>query len=129
MNLRGGSSYCFLAVAFFILQAVPYSFTEQVVVEVPGYAKSVLGGYGMNIKSWNHKHFFHSYKYYVIWYNKGNLGTAYFEPHRPFYSFRSIYYAAKPTNETRFLVSVEFIFHYWKSSKIIELILNFLIIE
>jgi len=81
MNLRGGSSYCFLAVAFFILQAVPYSFTEQVVVEVPGYAKSVLGGYG-------------------------NLGTAYFEPHRPFYSFRSIYYAAKPTNETRFLPPV-----------------------
>ena len=34
----------------------------------------------------------------------GNLGTAYFAPHRKFYSFRSLYYAAKPTNETRFLV-------------------------
>jgi len=47
MNLHGGSSYCLLAVAIFILQAVPFGSTEQVVIEVPGYAKAVLGGYGI----------------------------------------------------------------------------------
>ena len=39
--------FCVLAVAF-ILQSVivPYCFAEPIVIEVPGYAKAVIGSYG-----------------------------------------------------------------------------------
>ncbi|KAK4002912.1 hypothetical protein OUZ56_004706 [Daphnia magna] len=60
--------------------AVP-CFSEPFIMELPGYAKTVLGGFG-------------------------NLSTSWYEPRRPFYSFRYFHYAAKPTYETRFLPPV-----------------------
>jgi len=47
MSLAGRNGPCFLAVAFFILQVVPYCVSESVVIEVPGYAKAVVGSYGI----------------------------------------------------------------------------------
>jgi len=67
------AALCVLAVAY--LAAPCYS--EPFIMELPGYAKAVMGGYG-------------------------NLSTSWYEPRRPFYSFRYFHYAAKPTYETRF---------------------------
>lgn len=81
MSLAGRNGLCFLAVAYFILQVVPYCFSKSIVIEVPGYAKAVVGA-------------------------EGGVGHAYWGDHRPFYSFRSLFYASKITNETRFLPPV-----------------------
>ncbi|KAI9562247.1 hypothetical protein GHT06_013212 [Daphnia sinensis] len=68
------AALCILAVTYFagLCYCVPF------IIELPGYAKAVMGGYG-------------------------NLSTSWYDPQRPFYSFRYFHYAAKPTNETRFL--------------------------
>uniref|UniRef100_A0A0P6FL30 Carboxylic ester hydrolase n=1 Tax=Daphnia magna TaxID=35525 RepID=A0A0P6FL30_9CRUS len=68
---------CVLVAAY--LAAPCYS--EPFIMELPGYAKAVMGGYG-------------------------NLSTSWYEPRKPFYSFRYFHYAAKPTYETRFLPPV-----------------------
>ncbi|EFX79248.1 hypothetical protein DAPPUDRAFT_225204 [Daphnia pulex] len=67
------AALCVLAVAYF---AAP-CYSEPFIMELPGYAKAVMGGYG-------------------------NLSTSWYEPRKPFYSFRYFHYAAKPTYETRF---------------------------
>ncbi|KAI9562248.1 hypothetical protein GHT06_013213 [Daphnia sinensis] len=66
--------FCVLVATY--LAAPCYS--EPFIMELPGYAKAVMGGYG-------------------------NVSTSWYEPRRPFYSFRYFHYAAKPTYETRFL--------------------------
>ncbi|KZS07851.1 Carboxylic ester hydrolase [Daphnia magna] len=71
------AALCVLVAAY--LAAPCYS--EPFIMELPGYAKAVMGGYG-------------------------NLSTSWYEPRKPFYSFRYFHYAAKPTYETRFLPPV-----------------------
>ena len=89
------TTLCILAVAYL---AVP-SFSEPFIIELPGYAKAVMGAYGKNRSRLTCK----SAK--VIWaIISGNLSTSWYNPRRPFYSFRYFHYAAKPTYETRFLV-------------------------
>ena len=93
--------FCFLAVFFLILQAVPYCFSESFVIEVPGYAKAVVGSYGSKVYCVIYLIFFCNV---IIFFHSGDVGVSYWAPHRKFYSFRSLYYAEKITNETRFLV-------------------------
>ena len=50
MSLAGRNGLCFLAVAYFILQLVPYCFSKSIVIEVPGYAKAVVGAEGILLR-------------------------------------------------------------------------------
>ena len=88
-------SLCVLAAAFL---AAPCT-SEMFFMELPGYAKTVVGGYGKTRISWPTICFSMKNVAHI-----GNLSTSWYEPQRPFYSFRSFHYAAKPTYETRFLV-------------------------
>ena len=88
---------CVLASAYF---AAP-CYSEPFIMELPGYAKTVMGAYGnvlivMPLQKNSEL---------CIKFSSGNLSTSWYEPRRPFYSFRYFHYAAKPTYENRFLVA------------------------
>lgn len=100
MNLF--TSYCcYLAViAYIVLQKDLGCLSELVVIEVPGYAKAVIGSYGLRTTFMTIQFLIHLS---IVCYT-GGTGLSYWAPRRQFYTFRSLYYAQKITNETRFLV-------------------------
>lgn len=93
---------CVLAVAYL---AVP-AYSDPFIIELPGYAKAVMGAYGK--KKFNF-YLRDEFKMITRFIYTGNLSTSWYEPRRKFYSFRYFHYAAKPTYETRFLVIDNFI--------------------
>lgn len=94
-------------VAFFVLAAAFFAApccSKPFIMELPGYAKAVMGGYG-KFRAVSRNVITMEITFKTFDNLTGNISTSWYaETRRPFYSFRYFHYAAKPTYETRFLV-------------------------